>query len=84
MQPQVNINNILQHKLKSGQKEKIRQFINFTQTTENISINCLSAHDWRLEAAVDNFFQFPERYCRDVKQTLDRKKIETLFNRYRG
>lgn len=40
---------------------------------------CLSRNEWKLELASDNYFQQPELYYRE----LDRKKIETLFNRYR-
>ena len=56
----------------------------FTQSGEKTAINCLSAHDWKLDVAVDNYFQFPERYNKDPKQALDKKKIESLFNRYKG
>ena len=73
----------MQHKLKSSQKEKARQFIAFTQSGEKTAINCLGAHDWKLDVAVDNYFQFPERYNKEPKQALDRKKIEALFSRYK-
>ncbi|XP_013393856.1 DCN1-like protein 1 [Lingula anatina] len=71
------------HKLKSSQKDKVRQFIAFTQSGEKTAINCLTAHDWKLDVAVDNYFQFPERYNREPKGTIDRKKIEQIFNRYK-
>jgi DCN1-like protein 1/2 len=71
------------HKLKSSQKDKIRQFMSFTQTSEKTAITCLTAHDWKLDVAVDNYFQFPDRYNREPKPVLDRRKIEQLFNRYR-
>lgn len=73
-----------QHKLKSSQKDKARQFISFTQTGEKTAIHCLSSHDWKLDVAVDNYFQCPERYNRDTKVSLDRKKIDSLFNKYKG
>ena len=44
----------------------------------------MGAHDWKLDVAVDNYFQFPERYNKEPKQALDRKKIDALFNRYKG
>ena len=73
-----------QHKLKSSQKDKVRQFIAFTQTGEKSAINCLGHHDWKLDVAVDNFFQNPERYNKEPKLVVDRRRLEQLFNKYRG
>lgn len=75
---------MFQHKLKSSQKDKVRQFINFTQTGEKTALNCLSAHEWKLDVAVDNYFQFPERYNRDQRASVDKKRVEQLFLRYKG
>lgn len=73
------------HKLKSSQKEKVRQFIAFTQTNEKGAIACLSSHDWKLDLAVDNYFQAPERYNSEPSRSaaVDRKKLEALWQRYR-
>lgn len=74
------------HKLRNSQKEKVKQFCSFTQSNEKSAITCLSAHDWKLDLAVDNFFQFPERYNKqetNYKNTSDKKKIESIFNKYR-
>jgi len=71
------------HKLKSSQKDKVRQFMSFTQAGETTAIYCLTLHEWKLDIAVDNYFQLPDRYCREPKQTLDRRKIEALFNKYK-
>lgn len=78
------MNLVFQNKLKSSQKDKVRQFIAFTQAAEKNAINCLNSHEWKLDVAVDNYFQFPERYARETKSTVDRRKLEHLFNRYRG
>ncbi|OWF54470.1 DCN1-like protein 1 [Mizuhopecten yessoensis] len=71
------------HKLKSSQKDKVRQFIAFTQTGEKSAITCLSAFDWKLDVAVDNFFQTPDRYSCDSRVTVDRKRLEQLWGRYK-
>ena len=73
-----------QSKLKSSQKDKVRQFVSFTQSGEKTALACLSAHEWKLDIAVDNYFQFPERYNRDTRSVVDRKRIEQLFVRYKG
>ena len=75
---------ILQHRLKSSQRDKVRQFITFTETNEKTAINCLSQHDWRLDVASDSYFQNPERYYIDTKPLIDKKKLFHLFDRYKG
>ena len=80
-----------QHKLKSSQREKVKQFMGFTQTNEKTAIACLTQHDWRLDIASDRFFQSAEQYFRETQQqqqqrppAVDWKKIEQLFSQYRG
>lgn len=58
--------------------------MSFTQSGEATAIYCLTLHEWKLDIAVDNYFQMPDRYCREPKQTLDRRKIDALFNKYKG
>lgn len=71
------------HKLKSSQRDKVRQFIAFTQTVEKTAINCLGCHDWKLDVAVDNYFQNPDKYNTESRATVDRKRLEALWNRYK-
>nr|BAN20546.1 conserved hypothetical protein [Riptortus pedestris] len=71
------------HKLKSSQKDKVKKFIAFTQTGESTAIYCLSQNDWKLDLASDNFFQNPDVYYKEPKTTVDKKKIDQLFNKYR-
>jgi len=71
------------HKLNTSKKDKVRQFISFTQTGEKTGINCLSQHEWKLDVAVDFYFQCPERYNKEPKLSVDRRKMEQLFNKYK-
>lgn len=74
----------VQNKLKSSQKDKVRQFMIFTQSNEKTALTCLSQNDWKLDVATDKFFQNPELYVPNLKGSLDKKKLEQLYNRYRG
>ncbi|XP_064639108.1 DCN1-like protein 1 [Lineus longissimus] len=75
------------HKLKSAQREKVKRFTACTNTGEHgekIAIQLLSRHDWILDAAVDSYYQAPERTTRrELKPSVDRKKLDQLFNKYR-
>ncbi|VVD00903.1 DCN1-like protein 1 [Leptidea sinapis] len=72
------------NKLKSSQRDKVKKFVAFTQTSESTAIYCLSENDWKLELASDNYFQNPDAYYKEsVKASVDRKKIEQLFNNYK-
>ncbi|KAK9513055.1 hypothetical protein O3M35_001335 [Rhynocoris fuscipes] len=71
------------HKLKSSQRDKVKKFISFTQTGESTAIYCLSQNDWKLDLASDNFFQNPDVYYKEPKSTVDRKKLEQVFSKYK-
>lgn len=52
------------NKLKHNQRERVRQFMAFTNTTEKTAIFCLNQFDWQLDVASDMYFQDPERFLR--------------------
>lgn len=56
----------------------------FTQSSEKTALTCLAQNDWKLDVATDKFFQNPELYVPNLKGALDKKKLEQLYNRYRG
>ena len=74
----------MQHKLKSSQRDKVKQFISFTQAGEKTAIFSLLQNDWKLELAIDNYFQNPDIYYREQKSSVDKKKLEHLYSRYKG
>lgn len=72
-------------KLNKQQKDKVRQFIDLTQTGESTATNCLGQFNWHVERAADAYFTNPRRYAAatETKSQVDRKKIEQLFQKYK-
>lgn len=72
------------NKLKTSHKDKVKQFMQWTQASEKVALTCLTANDWRLETACDAFFNNPDAYYReDRSSSTDKKKIDQLYLRYR-
>lgn len=74
------------NKLKGSQKDKVKQFVQWTQASERTALGCLAAHNWNLEMACDSYFTNPDQFVppdeRYQRQSVDRKKIEQLFAKY--
>ena len=70
--------------LKSSQREKAREFVQLTQTGEKTALFCLQNHDWKLDMALDSYFANPELYCREPKISVDRKKLDHVYSKYKG
>ena len=62
----------------------MKQFVSFTNTGEKTAIFCLQQNEWKLELASDNYFQNPEYYYKETKSSIDKKKLEHFYNKYRG
>ena len=72
------------HRLKSYQKDRAKEFIALTQSGEKTAIDCLNRNEWRLDLALDFFFQNPYMFQQESKHShVDRSKIETLFSKYK-
>jgi len=72
------------HRLKSSQRDRAREFISLTETEEKTAIACLSQNDWRLEVALDNYFQNPQMYFQETKQpSINKIRLENLYVRYK-
>ncbi|KAK5979827.1 Defective in cullin neddylation protein 1, partial [Trichostrongylus colubriformis] len=71
------------NKLKSEQKSKIKNFVAWTQTSEQIAYTCLTRANWNMEYAVDLFYQSPRMVQQQQQQPpVDKYKLEKMFSAY--
>lgn len=86
---------VLQNRIKSAHRDRLREFMSLTQTTERVAIQCLSVHDWKLDIALDAYFTHPEYFhgggggqppmvSSGRASAVDRRKLEQLYNKYKG
>ena len=72
------------HRLKSYQKERTKEFMALTQSGEKTAIECLHKSEWRLDLALDNFFQNPYMFQQESKNhSVDKNKLESLYTKYK-
>jgi len=71
------------HKLKGSQRDRCKEFIQLTQTGEKTALYCLERHGWKLDIALDSYFANPEVYYRETRSSIDKKKLDQVYNRYR-
>ncbi|XP_048656540.1 DCN1-like protein 2 isoform X8 [Marmota marmota marmota] len=75
---------VLQHKLKSTQRDKVRQFMACTQAGERTAIYCLTQSEWKLDEATASFLQTPDVFHRESRRdAVDQRKLEQLYGRYK-
>lgn len=70
--------------MKGAQKERVREFIQLTQTGEKTALFCLAHFEWKLDQALDAYFANPEAFYREPRPTIDRRKLEATYNRFKG
>lgn len=68
------------NKLKSNQRERVREFMSFTQTSEKTAIFCLNQFNWQLDVASDMFFQNPDQFLR--YDLANSSKHQQNYNNY--
>jgi len=47
-------------------------------------MDVLKRYNWNLELAVDMYFNDPSSFSSSSGKKVDQKKIEALFNKYKG
>jgi len=72
------------NKLPSAQKEKVKNFIAFTNSTEKVAIDLLKKFDWNVEVAIGGFFDTPQAQVEDPKAKIDTSKLDKTFVKYAG
>ncbi|TKR80860.1 hypothetical protein L596_014851 [Steinernema carpocapsae] len=74
--------NAAMNKLKPAQREKVRQFTQFTNSNDRVAITCLNNSNWNVEMACDIFFQNPAVFMNMDNGGTDVSKVDTLFRSY--
>ncbi|CAD5229214.1 unnamed protein product [Bursaphelenchus okinawaensis] len=67
-------------KLKSGQREKLRTFIQIANCDEPVALKCLNNSDWNVERGLDIFYQTPS--LQESSSGSDVRKLDAMFYQY--
>lgn len=52
---------------------------------DSTAVNFLTSSDWKIETAINNYYENPDQYyVAPSPLAVDRKKLDSLFNKYRG
>lgn len=68
------------NKLKHPQRERVRQFMAFTSTSEKTAIHILNQFNWQIDVASDMFFQNPNLYLRYESANSSRHHSTSHYN----
>eukprot|EP00698_Gefionella_okellyi_P004159 TRINITY_DN13881_c0_g1_i1.p1 TRINITY_DN13881_c0_g1~~TRINITY_DN13881_c0_g1_i1.p1 ORF type:complete len:274 (-),score=62.61 TRINITY_DN13881_c0_g1_i1:127-897(-) len=68
-------------KLKSDQREKVKQYMGFTSTKEAFAIKQLAKFKWNTERAIQDFFDNPPYI--DETEIVSSGRLEQLYEKYK-
>lgn len=73
------------HRAQALRNEQVMQFVGLTGIDEKVATKALRRNSWRLELALDDFFQNRRMYLRDFKETpsVDRSQVKAMVEKYK-
>jgi len=81
------------NKLNRAQKDKVKQFMNFTSTSEKVAMDVLKKYDWNVEVAIGAYFDNPQAASSGGPASptsasssggkMELKKLNALYESYR-
>jgi len=78
------LKSIKMHRLQPFQKSRVQEFMMLTQSSDKIAIEYLNRCDWRLDLALDSFYNNPKMVQTATKHSsVDRNKIENFYLKYK-
>jgi len=69
-------------RLRKDQKDKVRQFVSFTNTSEQTALACLNAANWNLELSCDIYYANPAQFAPAGSDQSESKRLSALFSKY--
>eukprot|EP01097_Dermamoeba_algensis_P009052 TRINITY_DN623_c0_g1_i2.p1 TRINITY_DN623_c0_g1~~TRINITY_DN623_c0_g1_i2.p1 ORF type:complete len:257 (+),score=49.45 TRINITY_DN623_c0_g1_i2:44-814(+) len=68
--------------LTSAEKQKIKEFVNFTGAPEPIAVEFMKKFKWNLEVAADEYFTNPPANSGNPKKEVNLEEVEQMFQKY--